>query len=288
MEYKKHRRVQSRIEVTVQKQKYREEKGNTFMKVVILAGGLGTRIRKETHLKPKPMIEIGGRPILWHIMKYYSEFGFHDFVICLGYKQYVVKEFFADYFLHTSDVTFDLANNKMEVHNNYAEPWKVTLVDTGLHTMTGGRVKRIQPYIGDEPFMLTYGDGVCNVDLEALVKFHKSHGRIATITTVNIGQQKGVLDIGPDNVIRSFREKSDSDGAVINGGFMGMNPQVFDYLKDDQTVFEQEPMQRLASEGELMSFYHDGFWQCMDTQREMKKLEELWQSKQAPWKIWKD
>ena len=288
MEYKKHRRVQSRIEVTVQKQKYREEKGNTFMKVVILAGGIGTRISEESHLKPKPMIEIGGRPILWHIMKYYSEFGFHDFVICLGYKQYVVKEFFADYFLHTSDVTFDLANNKMEVHNNYAEPWKVTLVDTGLHTMTGGRVKRIQPYIGDEPFMLTYGDGVCNVDLEALVKFHKSHGRIATITTVNIGQQKGVLDIGPDNVIRSFREKSDSDGAVINGGFMVMNPQVFDYLKDDQTVFEQEPMQRLASEGELMSFYHDGFWQCMDTQREMKKLEELWQSKQAPWKIWKD
>ena len=288
MEYKKHRRVQSRIEVTVQKQKYREEKGNTFMKVVILAGGLGTRISEESHLKPKPMIEIGGRPILWHIMKYYSEFGFHDFVICLGYKQYVVKEFFADYFLHTSDVTFDLANNKMEVHNNYAEPWKVTLVDTGLHTMTGGRVKRIQPYIGDEPFMLTYGDGVCNVDLEALVKFHKSHGRIAPITTVNIGQQKGVLDIGPDNVIRSFREKSDSDGAVINGGFMVMNPQVFDYLKDDQTVFEQEPMQRLASEGELMSFYHDGFWQCMDTQREMKKLEELWQSKQAPWKIWKD
>jgi len=288
VEYKKHRRVQSRIVVTVQKQKYREEKGNTFMKVVILAGGLGTRISEESHLKPKPMIEIGGRPILWHIMKYYSEFGFHDFVICLGYKQYVVKEFFADYFLHTSDVTFDLANNKMEVHNNYAEPWKVTLVDTGLHTMTGGRVKRIQPYIGDEPFMLTYGDGVCNVDLEALVKFHKSHGRIATITTVNIGQQKGVLDIGPDNVIRSFREKSDSDGAVINGGFMVMNPQVFDYLKDDQTVFEQEPMQRLASEGELMSFYHDGFWQCMDTQREMKKLEELWQSKQAPWKIWKD
>ena len=274
--------------VTVQKQKYREEKGNTFMKVVILAGGLGTRISEESHLKPKPMIEIGGRPILWHIMKYYSEFCFHDFVICLGYKQYVVKEFFADYFLHTSDVTFDLANNKMEVHNNYAEPWKVTLVDTGLHTMTGGRVKRIQPYIGDEPFMLTYGDGVCNVDLEALVKFHKSHGRIATITTVNIGQQKGVLDIGPDNVIRSFREKSDSDGAVINGGFMVMNPQVFNYLKDDQTVFEQEPMQRLASEGELMSFYHDGFWQCMDTQREMKKLEELWQSKQAPWKIWKD
>lgn len=256
------------------------------MKVVILAGGLGTRISEESHLKPKPMIEIGGRPILWHIMKYYSEFGFHDFVICLGYKQYVVKEFFADYFLHTSDVTFDLANNKMEVHNNYSEPWKVTLVDTGLHTMTGGRVKRIQPYIVEEPFMLTYGDGVCNVNLDALMKFHESHGKIATITTVNIGQQKGVLDIGADNVIHSFREKSANDGAVINGGFMVMNPEIFNYLEDDMTVFEQGPMQRLAAEGQLMSFYHDGFWQCMDTQREMKKLEELWQSGHAPWKIW--
>ncbi|MBS5300199.1 MAG: glucose-1-phosphate cytidylyltransferase [Clostridiaceae bacterium] len=258
------------------------------MKVVILAGGLGTRISEESHLKPKPMIEIGGRPILWHIMKYYSEFGFHDFVICLGYKQYVVKEFFADYFLHTSDVTFDLANNKMEVHNNYAEPWKVTLVDTGLNTMTGGRVKRIQPYIGNEPFMLTYGDGVCNVDLKGLVDFHKSHGKTATITTVSIDQQKGVLDIGPDNTIRSFREKAASDGAIINGGFMVLNPEVFSYLKDDTTVFEQEPMTRLAAEGELMSFYHDGFWQCMDTQREMQLLETLWQSGNAPWKIWKE
>ena len=258
------------------------------MKVVILAGGLGTRISEESHLKPKPMIEIGGRPILWHIMKYYSEFGFHDFVICLGYKQYVVKEFFADYFLHTSDVTFDLANNKMEVHNNYAEPWKVTLVDTGLNTMTGGRVKRIQPYIGNEPFMLTYGDGVCNVDLKGLVDFHKSHGKTATITTVSIDQQKGVLDIGPDNTIRSFREKAASDGAIINGGFMVLNPEVFSYLKDDTIVFEQEPMTRLAAEGQLMSFYHDGFWQCMDTQREMQLLETLWQSGNAPWKIWKE
>ena len=258
------------------------------MKVVILAGGLGTRISEESHLKPKPMIEIGGRPILWHIMKYYSEFGFHDFVICLGYKQYVVKEFFADYFLHTSDVTFDLANNRMEVHNNYAEPWKVTLVDTGLNTMTGGRVKRIQPYIGDEPFMLTYGDGVCNVDLKGLVEFHKSHGKTATITTVSIDQQKGVLDIGPDNTIRSFREKAASDGAIINGGFMVLNPEVFSYLKDDTTVFEQEPMTRLAAEGQLMSFYHDGFWQCMGTQREMQLLETLWQSGNAPWKIWKE
>lgn len=256
------------------------------MKVVILAGGLGTRISEESHLKPKPMIEIGGWPILWHIMKYYSEFGFHEFVICLGYKQYVVKEFFADYFLHRSDVTFDLANNRMEVHNHTVEPWKVTLVDTGLYTMTGGRVKRIQPYIGDEPFMLTYGDGVCNVDLRALTEFHQSHGKTATITTVNIGQQKGVLDIDDGNVVRSFREKSANDGAIINGGFMVLNPEIFSYLEDDTTVFEQGPMQRLAQEGQLMSFYHDGFWQCMDTQREMKKLEELWQSGKAPWKIW--
>ena len=201
------------------------------MKVVILAGGFGS------HLKPKPMIEIGEKPILWHIMKYYSEFGFHEFVICLGYKQYVVKEFFADYFLHTSDVTFDLANNQMEVHNNYAEPWKVTLVDTGLNTMTGGRVKRIQPFIGQEPFMLTYGDGVCNVDLNALLEFHKKHGKIATITTVSLAQMKGVLDIGADHMV---------------------------------------------------GYHHDGFWQCMDTQREMKKLEELWQSGKAPWKVWRN
>lgn len=257
------------------------------MKVVILAGGFGTRISEESHLKPKPMIEIGGRPVLWHIMKYYSEFGFHDFVICLGYKQYVVKEFFADYFLHTSDVTFDLVNNKMEVHNNYSEPWRVTLVDTGLNTMTGGRVRRIRPYVGNEPFMLTYGDGVCNVNLDALVKFHERHGKTATITTVNIEQQKGVLDIGADNIIHSFREKSTMDGAVINGGFMVVNPEIFHYLKDDTTVFEREPMQQLAEKKQLMSFYHEGFWQCMDTQREMKKLEELWQSGAAPWKIWK-
>lgn len=256
------------------------------MKVVLLAGGLGTRISEESHLKPKPMIEIGEKPILWHIMKYYSEFGFHEFVICLGYKQYVVKEFFADYFLHTSDVTIDLANNEMKVHNNYSEPWKVTLVDTGLHTMTGGRIKRIQPYIGNEPFMLTYGDGVANVDLKKLEEFHKSHGKVATITTVNLGQLKGVLDIEPDNTIKSFREKDDKDSSLINGGFMVMNPEIFNYLKDDTTVFEQEPMQRLAAEGNLMSFRHDGFWQCMDTQREMNKLEALWQSGAAPWKVW--
>lgn len=256
------------------------------MKVVILAGGLGTRISEESHLKPKPMIEIGGKPILWHIMKYYAQFGFHEFIICLGYKQYVVKEFFADYFLHTSDVTFDLAHNQMEVHNNYSEPWKVTLVDTGLNTMTGGRVKRIKDYTNHEPFMLTYGDGVCDVDLNGLLKFHKSHGKTATITTVNIGQLKGVLDITDDNTIHSFREKDDNDGSLINGGFMVLNQDIFDYLEDDTTVFEKEPMQELAKEGQLMSFRHDGFWQCMDTQREMQKLERLWQLGQAPWKVW--
>jgi glucose-1-phosphate cytidylyltransferase len=260
--------------------------GGSRMKVVLLAGGLGTRISEESHLKPKPMIEIGEKPILWHIMKYYSQFGFHDFVICLGYKQYVVKEFFADYFLHTSDVTFDLANNSMEVHNNYSEPWKVTLVDTGLNTMTGGRVKRIQPFIGEEPFMLTYGDGVCDVDLNALLKFHESHGKIASMTTVNIAQLKGVLDIDEGDVVRSFREKDETDASLINGGFMVFNPEIFSYLDDDSTVLEQKPLQRLAAEGELMSFHHTGFWQCMDTQREMKKLEELWQSGKAPWKIW--
>jgi len=260
--------------------------GGSRMKVVLLAGGLGTRISEESHLKPKPMIEIGEKPILWHIMKYYSQFGFHDFVICLGYKQYVVKEFFADYFLHTSDVTFDLANNSMEVHNNYSEPWKVTLVDTGLNTMTGGRVKRIQPFIGEEPFMLTYGDGVCDVDLNALLKFHESHGKIASMTTVNIAQLKGVLDIDEGDVVRSFREKDETDASLINGGFMVFNPEIFSYLEDDSTVLEQKPLQRLAAEGELMSFHHTGFWQCMDTQREMKKLEELWQSGKAPWKIW--
>ncbi len=256
------------------------------MKVVILAGGFGTRISEESHLKPKPMVEIGEKPILWHIMKYYSAFGFHDFIICCGYKQHVIKEWFADYYLHNSDVTFDLSTNKMEVHNNYSEPWRVTLVDTGLNTMTGGRIRRIEPYVKGETFMMTYGDGVSNVDLDALVKFHESHGKIATITTVNIGQVKGVLDIDQDNNITSFREKDDNDGSLINGGFMVLNPEIFQYLDGDDTIFERTPMQRLAAEGQLKSFYHDGFWQCMDTQREMKKLEELWQSGKAPWKIW--
>lgn len=256
------------------------------MKVVILAGGLGTRITEESHLRPKPMIEIGGQPILWHIMKYYSEFGFDEFIICLGYKQYIVKEYFADYFLHTSDITFDLAKNRMEVHNNYSEKWRVTLVDTGLHTMTGGRIKRVKDYIGNEDFLLTYGDGLSNVDLKSLVEFHKSHGKIGTITTVNIGQAKGVMTIGADGVVQSFREKSETDGSIINGGFMVMSPKIFDYLDGDETIFEQEPLMRLVKEKELMSFYHDGFWQCMDTQREKQKLESLWEDKKAPWKIW--
>ena len=236
------------------------------MKVVILAGGFGTRISEESHLKPKPMIEIGEKPILWHIMKYYSQFGYNEFIICLGYKQYVVKEFFADYFLHTSDVTFDLANNSMKVHNNYSEPWKVTLIDTGLNTMTGGRVKRIRPYVGDEPFMLTYGDGLSNIDLKALEEFHRSHGKTATI--------------------HAFREKNDDDGSLINGGYMVMNPSVFDYIEGDDTVFEQAPLRNLASDGELMAYRHEGFWKCMDTQREKQQLEEMWQSGKAPWKIW--
>ena len=219
------------------------------MKVVILAGGLGTRISEESHLRPKPMIDIGGMPILWHIMKHYSAYGYNDFIICLGYKQHMVKEFFADYFLYMSDVTFDIQNNQMEVHNKPADPWKVTLIDTGLHTMTGGRIKRVQKYIGDEPFMLTYGDGVSNVDLRELEAFHRSHGKIATITTVNLAQLKGVLDVDDNNQIISFREKQEDDGSLINGGFMVFNPEIFRYLKDDDTVLEQGPLTQLAEEG---------------------------------------
>ena len=258
------------------------------MKTVILAGGFGTRISEESHLKPKPMIEIGERPILWHIMKYYSQFGFHEFVICLGYKQYVVKEFFADYFLHTSDVTFDLANNQMEVHNNYSEPWKVTLVDTGLHTMTGGRIKRIRDYVGGETFMLTYGDGVADVDIAALLAFHKKHGKIATITAVNVGQKFGVLDVDGDNNINAFREKNDDDGSLINGGFMVMEPGVFDYIEGDATVFEKKPLEDLARDGQLMAYKHNGFWKCMDTQRDKMQLEEMWSKGEAPWKVWEN
>ena len=256
------------------------------MKVVILAGGFGTRISEESHLKPKPMVEIGDMPILWHIMKYYSSFGFKDFIICLGYKQYVIKEFFADYFLHTSDVTIDLANNHIEVLNKNGEDWKVTLVDTGLHTMTGGRVKRVIDLIEEDDFFLTYGDGLSDVDLNKLLEFHKSHKKIATITTVSIANMKGVLEIDNTNTITDFREKNAKDEAIINGGYMVLNKKIKDYIKDDTIPLEKEPFAKLAEKRELMSFRHKGFWQCMDTQREMKLLNDLWANNKAPWKVW--
>lgn len=256
------------------------------MKVVILAGGLGTRISEESHLKPKPMIEIGDQPILWHIMKYYSSYGFNDFVILAGYKQYKIKEYFADYFVHNADITFDIANNEMTVLNKSSENWKVTILDTGLNTMTGGRIKRAEKFIGNETFMLTYGDGVSDVNLEELLKFHESHGKIATITTISLAQQKGILETENDGTIRSFREKSEDDAAIINGGYMVLNKEIFSFLCDDSTVFENDPMKKLANVNHLMGFYHDGFWQCMDTQREKDKLEKLWSDNNAPWKRW--
>lgn len=257
------------------------------MKVVLLAGGLGTRFSEESIYKPKPMIEIGGMPILWHIMKSYSAHGFNEFVICAGYKQHMIKEWFADYYLHTSDVTFDFANrNKVIVHNEHCEPWKVTIVDTGLNTMTGGRIKRIQPYIGNETFMMTYGDGVCDVNVQDLVEFHRSHGKLATLTAVMQKQQKGVLNIGGDNAVHSFREKRNADSAPINAGFMVLEPRVFDYIQGDKTIFEHEPLERLSAEHELMSYMHRGFWQCMDNKREKDYLEKLWMAGDAPWKNW--
>lgn len=258
------------------------------MKVVLLAGGFGTRISEESQFKPKPMIEIGGIPILLHIMKLYSHYGFNEFVICAGYKQHIIKEYFAEYFLHTSDITFDFSKgtNEMIVHRNNSERWKVTVVDTGLNTMTGGRIKRIQPYIGDEPFMLTYGDAVCDVNIADLVQFHKKHGKLATLTAVIQKQQKGVLDITEQGSVKSFREKQGSDGTAINAGFMVLQPEVFDYLEGDQTVFETTPLQKLVEKGELMSYRHTGFWQCMDTAREKELLETLWANGTAPWKVW--
>ncbi len=257
------------------------------MKVVILAGGLGTRISEESYLRPKPMIEIGDQPILWHIMKYYSGFGFHDFIICCGYKGHVIKEYFADYYLHRSDVTFDFsAENQMTVHQNVAEPWRVTLVDTGLNAQTGARVKRIQKYVQDESFMLTYGDGVSNVDLKSLLAQHRKSGKIVTLTGIQPGGRFGVLDLEGETV-RGFREKAKEDGGWINGGFMVMEPEVFSYLGDqEECILEQEPMKALAREGRLGVYKHTGFWQCMDTQRDKGKLEGLWQSGQAPWKDW--
>lgn len=259
------------------------------MKVVILAGGFGTRISEESAFKPKPMIEIGEMPILWHIMKTYATQGFNEFIICAGYKQHVIKEWFADYFLHTSDITFDFTDgNEMIVHNKHVEPWKVTVVDTGLNTMTGGRIKRVRDFIDNEPFMLTYGDAVGNIDVNKLLKCHKLHGKIGTVSVYNFGQNKGVLDIAKDGKVNAFREKSDLDGDLINIGFMVMNPEIFDMIEGDSTVFEKEPLNNLVQNGELVAYTHKGFWQCMDTLREKQLLEKLWNSGNAPWKVWED
>ncbi|MBR6486754.1 MAG: glucose-1-phosphate cytidylyltransferase [Lachnospiraceae bacterium] len=258
------------------------------MKVVILAGGRGTRITEESEYRPKPMVEIGEKPIIWHIMKEYSYYGYNDFIICCGYKQYMIKEWFNDYFLHSCDITFDYSdgNRNIEVHSTSIEPWKVTCVDTGLDTMTGCRIKRIQKYVGDETFMMTYGDGVCDVDINKLVAFHKEHGKKATLTAVTQKQQKGVLDISEIGAVRSFREKMADDDTPINAGYMVLEPSVFDYLEGDDTVFEQEPLEKLAKEGELMSYAHKGFWQCMDSLREKQLLDSMWKQGKAPWKVW--
>ena len=258
------------------------------MKVVILAGGYGTRISEESQFKPKPMIEIGGKPIMWHIMKEYSTYGHNDFIICAGYKQQYIKEWFNDYFLYNSDVTFDFSNEgNVTIHNNVSEPWKVTVVDTGLNTMTGGRIRRIKQYIGDEDFLMTYGDGVADLNIEKLIEFHKSHGKIATLTAVHVDQRFGVLDINREDLsVVAFREKSQADGSRINAGYMVLKPAIFDYLEGDETVFEQEPLRRLAEQGELKAYKHNGYWQCMDTKREMDRLEKLWASGKAPWKTW--
>lgn len=256
------------------------------MKAVIFAGGLGTRISEETSTRPKPMVEIGGKPILWHILKTYSAHGINDFIICCGYKGYVIKEYFANYFLHMSDVTFDIANNKMEVHQQYAEPWKVTLVDTGEETMTGGRLKRVADYVKDEEaFCLTYGDGLSDVNITELIAFHKAQKVKATLTGAIPPGRFGALDISGTRV-NSFMEKPKGDGAMINGGFFVLSPAVIDYIKDDQTIWEREPLERLAEEGNLAAFQHHGFWQPMDTLRDKQHLEELWQSGKAPWKVW--
>ena len=254
------------------------------MKVVILAGGLGTRLSEETDIRPKPMIEIGGKPILWHIMKSYSSHGFNEFVILLGYKGYVIKEFFSNYFLHQSDVTIDLANNSMEVHQNESEPWKVTLLETGLSTLTGGRIKRAKDYIGDDDFLLTYGDGLSDVDIAKTVEFHSSHGKNITMTAVQPAGRYGALDIKDDDSILSFKEKPKGDGAWINGGFFVCRSEVLRYIDGDSTTFEQEPLINLATDGELMSFKHHEFWYCMDTKRDRDLLELMWKQGDAPWK----
>ncbi len=257
------------------------------MKVVILAGGLGTRLSEETVSKPKPMVEIGGKPILWHIMKIYSHYGFNDFIICLGYKGYIIKEYFANYFLHQSDVTFDMKQNEMIVHEKRVEPWKITLVDTGDESMTGGRIKRIEKYVKDDDvFCLTYGDGVADIDIAELVKFHQSHGKKATLSATFPPGRFGALDIQDDYSVGRFQEKPKGDGARINGGFFVLSPQVINRISGDTSIWEQEPLKGLAEDGDLMAFKHDGFWQPMDTLRDKHHLEELWENNKAPWKVW--
>lgn len=258
------------------------------MKVVILAGGFGTRISEESRFKPKPMVDLGGMPILLHIMKLYSHYGFKEFVICAGYKQHVIKEYFADYFLYNSDITFNFSNgrNEMTVHHSHFEDWQVTVVDTGLNTMTGGRVKRVKEYLGNEPFMLTYGDGVSDIPIDKLVEFHRNHGKLVTISAYNAGQRFGVLDIGEDGLISEFREKTQGDGNMINIGYMVCQPEFINYIKDDATVLEKEPLESVAKAGQLVAYKHLGFWQCMDTVREKQMLEKMWGAGKAPWKAW--
>ena len=259
------------------------------MRVVILAGGFGTRISEESHLKPKPMIEIGEKPILWHIMKIYSHFGFDDFVICLGYKGYCIKEYFAHYYLYESDVTFDFrCENQQVIHTHHAEPWRVTLVNTGIETMTGGRIKRIRPYVGDETFLLTYGDGLGDVDIPASIAFHRQHGKLATVTATQPTGRYGALGLGPRDRVTDFQEKPSGDGAWVNAGFFVMEPAVFDYIEGDATILERDPLENLARDGQLVAYKHHGFWQPMDTLRDKTALEQHWRSGRAPWKVWSD
>lgn len=258
------------------------------MKVVIFAGGLGTRIAEETGTRPKPMVEIGGKPILWHIMKIYSSYGFNEFVICLGYKGFLIKEYFMQYYLHNSDITIELGNNKLDVHYTNTDPFKVTLIDTGVSTKTAGRLKRVQQYIGDEDFMLTYGDGVSDIDIPALLEFHRNHGKIATVTAVQPEARFGGMVLGPNGVVENFKEKPKGDGKWINGGFFVLRPEVFSYLQGDMddTMWEDSPMEQLSVDGELMAYKYNGFWKCMDAMRDKLELEDLWQQNQAKWKLW--
>ena len=258
------------------------------MKVVILAGGLGTRLSEETELKPKPMVEIGGKPILWHIMKIYSHFGFNDFIICLGYKGYIIKEYFANYFIHRSDLTIELKNNHIEVHNSHCEPWRVTLIDTGLNSQTGGRIKRVQNFIGKETFMMTYGDGVGDVKITELIEFHKKHRKYATVTAVQPSGRFGALNIDHKSFVLNFEEKPKGDRSWINGGFFVLEPEIFNYIKDDYTMWEREPLEKLANDQQLIAYKHYGFWKPMDTLRDKRELEALWDSGSPPWKIWDD